>query len=198
VVLEVDDGGDWVEVTTHAGRPVDSTFADFLMAHTPYPLKPPEDPQTHTYWVGWQPVGHMHDRAGLPLGEYRLHVYGLRATGGTSWPFETEAYEVTSDPFEVLPATIDFEISGSDLYLWLQAYERGFRLVGLNGSSTGENPVPDHEVTLSWTLDDGSSYEETLTGALSGSRTLLSGAIPDGATGLVVTDIYGNTGELRF
>ncbi len=196
VVLESEYGGDWAEVTTHAGRPIDSTLADFLMAHTPYPLEPAEDEQTHTYWVGWQPVGHMHDRAGLPEGEYRLHVYGQRATGGTSWPYETEAYEITSDPFTVVPATIEIEASGSDLYLSLPAHERGFRLIGLGGSSTGDNPLPEHEATVTWVLDDGSSYDEELVGAASGDRTLLSGVIPDGAESVVVTDVYGNGGEL--
>jgi hypothetical protein len=198
VVLEVNEGGGWVEVTTRAGRPIDSHLPDFLMAHTPDPLKPPEDEQTHVYWVGWQPVGHMHDRAGLPLGSYRLHVYGQRATGGTTWPFETEPYEITTEPFEVLPATIEVDASATDLWLSLPAHERGFRLIGLGGSSTGDNPLPEHSATLSWSLDDGTSYEETLVGVADGHRTYLAGAIPEGATGLVVTDIYGNTGETRF
>ncbi len=198
VVLEVNDGGEWVEVTTHAGRPVDSALPDFLLAHTPFPLKPPEDDQTHTYWVGWQPVSHVIDRAGLPLGEYRLHVYGQRATGGTTWPFETEAYEIETEPFEVVPATIEVAASGSDLWLSLPAHERGFRLIGLGGSSTGDNPLPEHTATLTFTLDDGSEQVEDLVGSADGYRTYIAGAIPDGAVSVVVEDIYGNSGELTL
>ncbi len=199
VVLEMNDGGTWVEATTHAGRPVDSTLPDFIIAHTPHPLDPAEAEQTHSYWVGWQPVSHVVDRAGLPLGEYRLHVYGQRATGGVSWPFETEPYEITSDPFEVIGATIEVEASETDLWLSLPGHERGFRLIGLEGSRNGDNPLPEHTATFSWSLDDGSSLEEELVGVSDGAgRSWFGGAIPAGATAVVVTDIYGNTGELRL
>jgi hypothetical protein len=198
VVLEVQDGGDWVEVTTRSGRVLDSTLPDFLLAHTPYPLKPPEDDQTHTYWVGWQPVAHMNDRAGLPLGSYRLHVYGKRATSGSSWPFVTEPYEIESDPFEVTPAVIEISASGSDLWLSLPAHERGFRLIGLGGSSTGDNLLPEHTATLTWSFADGSEQVEDLVGTADGHRTYLAGVIPDGAESVWVEDIYGNSGEAEL
>ena len=198
VVLEVQSGADWVEVTTHAGRPLDSALPDFLLSHTPYPLKPSEDLQTHTYWVGWQPVGHMLDRAGLPLGTYRLHVYGQRATSGSSYPFVTEPYEIESEPFEVVPATIEIAASGSDLWLSLPAHPRGFRLIGLGGSSTGDNPLPQHAATVTWTLDDGSQQVDDLVGVADGHRTWLAGAVPAGAVSVEVADMYDNSGALEL
>ena len=199
VVLEVQDGGDWVEVTTHAGRTVDSALPDFLMAHTPYPLKPAEDPQTHSYWVGWQPVSHMHDRAGLPLGSYRLHVYGERVTSGTSYPYVTEPYEIESEPFEVVRATIDIEASGNDLWLSLPAHERGFRLIGLNGNSRGDNPLPEHWASLVFQMSDSSEVAIEVTGVADGHRTYLADVIPEGdlsVLGVYVRDVYDNQGSL--
>ena len=199
VVLEVNEGGSWVEVTTAAGRTIDTSLPDILLSHTPYPLSPAEDPQTHTYWAGWQAVGHMRDRAGLPEGDYRLHVYGDKYVSGSSYPFESEAYELLSDTVTVLPAEIDVQVSGGDLYLSIPAHERGFRLVGLQGSRNGDNPVPEHSATATWTYSDGSSGSEELSGATDGaSRTLISGVVPGDAVAVYVEDVYGNSGEASW
>jgi len=203
VVLERQEGGDWVEVTTAAGRPITSNLHDMLLLWQPDPLYPIDAEQTHTWWVGWQPVGHVHDRAGVPEGTYRFHVYGNHYAGGASvWPWPTEAYEVTSPEFDVTAATISLTLKDGALSAWIQAPEWGYRLIDAEGSSryakeddmTGTNPVRDG--VLTWTLDDGSTQTETLKGTIGDGVTLADVAVPDGAVSLSVEDDFGNVGVL--
>ncbi|MFH1464079.1 MAG: hypothetical protein ABIO70_06820 [Pseudomonadota bacterium] len=196
IVLERLEGADWVAVTSASGRVVDSTAPDMLLAHTPNPLTPAEAPQTHTYWAAWQAVGHVRDRAGLPLGDYRLHVSGHRWLGGSVYPFETEPYEIVTEPVTVVPAVLDVAVSGADLSVSLPGPERGFRLVGLGGDARGDNPLPEQRATVTWTFPDGSSASEDLEGTASGGRTVFSGVVPEDVVAIEVLDIYGNVGQL--
>jgi neutral ceramidase len=190
VVLEREESGDWVEVTSRSGRPITDTMADILLAWTPDPLRPWQDPQLHQWWAAWQAVGHVNDRAGFPVGTYRLRVDGETYVGGsTTWPWATEPYSVISDTFEIVPATLQVVESGGGLDIWIQAPADGYRLVDIDGNSRGENPVRG-QLTLDWS--DGTT--QVVAAQVVGSRAHVDVSFPGTASVVIVTDSYGNTG----
>jgi len=196
VGLEREVAGSWEAVLSHSGRPITEVFADILIAHTPDPLYPSEADQEHYWWAGWQAVGHVKDRLGLPLGRYRLVVRGQRATGSeTHWPFETAAYEVLGDPFEVLPGSLSLEMDSSGMWAWIEGPSNGWRLVDVDGESRGQNPVRG-TVTVSWSDSAGAQVQQEVEAVVDDTRSWLSLEIPADATSIVVTDEYGNRGEL--
>ncbi len=189
-----DDDGSWDPVTSHSGRPITDDMGDILLAWTPDPLKPVQDPQLHQWWASWQAVGHVHDRTGMPLGTYRLHVAGEAYVGGSaSWPWATESYEVTSETFEVVPVTLSVGASGDGLDIWLEAPIDGYRLIDLAGSSRGPNPVRG-SVSLDWSDGSQDVLETTVVGDV-GHVTVTA---PGGATSVTVTDQFGNQGTLAL
>ncbi len=198
VVLErQEQDGTWTEVTSNSGRAIDETMPDILLTWTPDPLYPYEGEQTHWWWAAWQAVGHVRDRAGVPAGTYRLHVTGQRyAGGGTGWPWPSETYEVTSEPFEVEPATLDVSWDGATLSAALPAPATGWRLVHLDGSSTGDNPLVEPTVTIEYA--DGTATSETPATRVEGGRTVFELSLPADATAVTVTDAYGNSGSLAL
>ena len=196
VGLEREVAGNWEPVLSHSGRPITEVFADILIAHTPDPLYPSEANQDHYWWAGWQAVGHVKDRLGLPLGRYRLVVRGHRATGSeTHWPFETAAYEVLGEPFEVLAGRLSLEMDASGLWVWIEGPSNGWRLLDVDGESRGQNPVRG-AVTVGWTDSTGAQVQQEVDAVVDGKRSRLSLEIPEDATAIVVTDEYGNLGEL--
>lgn len=197
VALERQEGGGWVEVTTAAGRPITDAMPDILLAHTPDPLYPHEDDQVHRWWAGWQAVSHFSDRAGLPLGTYRLVVSGQRYTGGEVWPFDSEPYTVEGPAFEVVPADVSIEAGDGGFWAWIQAPADGWRLVDMEGDSRGANPLRG-EVLVTWTFDGAEDVQEAVEVSTSEGRSWLAVSPPADATGVWVTDGYGNTGALEF
>ncbi len=197
VFVERLEDGDWVEVTTASGRPVNDTLHDVLLAHTPDPLYPWEDAQTHTWWAGWQVVGTYWERAGIPAGTYRLHAYG-DTYGGTAetWPWDTEPYEVISDSFEVVPAELSLSLHGSSLSASLNAPAWGYRLIDTAGYSTGANPIEDGVVTF--IAFDGTETVDSAVGTSSGGVTTFEVTVPGDAVEVVLTDVYGNIGTLEL
>lgn len=188
------DGGAWSPVTTHAGRHVNDTLPDILLVHLPSPDDAADD-QTHWWWAGWQAVGHVLDRAGVPEGTYRLHVQGRRYVGGdTTWPWTTEPYALASEPFEILPASLSLTWDGATATASLDAPDWGWRLIDIDGSSTGSNPP--RGATLSWELSDGSTSTDAASPEISGGVATFAVIPPADAVGLVITDTYGNTGRL--
>lgn len=197
VVLERQEAGTWVEVTDRSGRPITDAWADILMAYTPDPLYPLDVQQTHYWWAAWQAVGHVNDRLGVPLGLYRFKVDGQSYTGGaTTWPWPSEPYTVTSEPFEVVPATIALDYDGDGLHAWIDAPAIGWRLIDMKGSSRGRNPAAD-PLTVTWTLGDGSEQQSTVVSSISGGTNLLD-AGPSDAVSVRVEDVYGNVGSLEL
>lgn len=200
VVLEREEGGDWVPVTTAAGRTIDEGRHDILLGHTPTPLYPVEDVQTHAWWASWEAVGHWTDRTSVPLGTYRLHVTGRRWSGsGEAWPWDGIPYELSSEPFEVVPGEITVtedttELGAAGLIVSLRAPEDGYRFVASGGDEDGDNPVPG-PVTVDVTRLDAT---DTLTVEPSpiDTRSLLSLVLPDDWVSVQVTDADGNVGEL--
>jgi len=197
VILERLDGDEWSAVTTGSGRLVSDTLPDIITAHTPDPLYPWDAPQTHIWWAGWQAVPHSGSRTSLPVGTYRLHAYGEVYSGTEdSWPFTTTDYDVASDPFEVVEATVTLERTDAEVWASIQSPPHGFRLIDLAGSSVGNNPVRD--ATLQWIMADGSTVEDEAEGEIVDQRTRFATTAPDGAVGLLVTDPDGNSGSLEF
>jgi neutral ceramidase len=191
------EDGSWAEVQTAAGRAVTDAEHDMLLLHFPDPLYPFEEAQSHTWWVVWQAVGHVADRAGLPEGTYRLHVTGQHYAGGaTTWPWPTTAYEITSEPFLVEPAELTLSWDGSSLRASLDAPAWGYRLVHLEGSSTGSNPLV--EPTLTWRMADGSELPAAESPTTSGGASVWTPSVPEGAVSAVVTDQYGNEGQISL
>jgi hypothetical protein len=190
------EGGSWETVLTGSGRPV-SNGPDILLAHTPDPLLTFDQQQTHYWYAAWQAVGHVADRAGLPVGTYRLHVAGHSYVGDSlTYPWDTDDYTVDSSPFELTPATITLARSGSDLSASLVGPERGYRLVGMDGAYRGNNPLPEDWASVHVVYGDGTSEDLTQTGTRGGGVTTFAGVIPDGAVEVDVEDVYGNRGTL--
>jgi hypothetical protein len=195
VVLEREIDGEWIEVTSYSGRPITDTEPDILLSHTPDPLYPYTDAQEHRWWAGWQAVGHVWDRAGVPEGSYRLHVYGQTFAGdATTWPWPVDDYEIVSDTFEVLPVEISLSIEEDVLLAWIEAPTWGYRLVDMDGDSHGANPV--HDLTLTWLLEDGSETSEIPETSTDNEVTVAEITMPEGAVGILVEDRYGNLGQL--
>lgn len=192
VVLEKDTGGgNFAPVTTRSGREVSDDFTDILETWTPNPLNPANDPQVHQWWAAWQAVGHMQDRASLPLGTYRLHVYGQSWAGGdTSWPWTTTTYDFESEPFDVVAGTIVVEPDADGVWLSLPGPANGWRLVDIDGNSRGNNPVRG---TVTVTVDRGDPVAMTPDRIENGRAHLTLDM--NGTRTVIVTDAAGNTGE---
>jgi neutral ceramidase len=192
VVLQRLEDGEWVDVTTRAGRKVDEAGHDILLGHTPDPLYPADAEQRHYWWAAWQAVPHHHDRTGLELGIYRLAVTGRSWDGGeTHYPWSSSEYTLESDSFEVVPAKIRLFAHDSGLQAWIDAPDNSWRMIDLEGTSNGVNPIVG-PVTVEW--DNGTT--EILDPSTSGSTSWLGDSIPEDATSVTVTDAYGNSGTL--
>lgn len=196
VTLERQVGGNWEPVTTPNGRTITDSRHDILKVWTPTPLAPAEALQEHTWWAVWQAVDHTRDRTGLPLGTYRLKVDGQTYGGtATTWPWDSSPYSLTSDPFEVVPATLDVSVVGEGLSVSLRSPADGFRYIQAGGQVQGNNPVPG-EITLEWS--GPTQTTEVVTGTPQGNRTVLTVVPPADATGVTVTDAFGNTGTIAL
>lgn len=197
VVLERDDGGSWVEVTTRSGRPVTEAYTDILLTNTPDPLYPITADQQHYWWAAWQAVPHVHDRAGLPAGTYRLKVTGAKYAGGSQqWPWASEPYELASEPFAVVPAEIVLEAVTDGLFASIHSPSEAWRLIDLEGDSKGTNPVRG-ELTVQIARSTGEETVAVEAFEIVDGRSHVAVDLTD-ALSVTVTDGYGNTGTLTF
>jgi neutral ceramidase len=197
VTLEQKVNGRWTEVLSASGRPISDTLPDILLSHTPDPLYPYYDAQNHYWWASWQAVGHYFDRTAVPLGWYRLKARGDNATGASqTWPWDSEPYTVTSDPFEVVPAEISVEYMDGTVSASIDGPSAGYRLIDIEGSSVGQNPV--HEATITWTLSDFSETTVAVEGTHEDGLSLFEVTAPEGAVELILTDSDGNSGVHFF
>ncbi|MEQ1566164.1 MAG: neutral/alkaline non-lysosomal ceramidase N-terminal domain-containing protein [Myxococcota bacterium] len=193
VVLERQEGSEWAAVTTAAGRRIDEGRHDIWLAHTPTPLYPVEGEQTHQWWAAWQAVSHWDDRAGLPLGTYRLRIAGHRYGGAAAtWPWDTEPYTLTTDPFEVVPAEITVTPGDVAVHAALVAPPHGYRMIHLDGDYAGENPLVG-PVTVEVQTPAGTT-SSTVEPALDGTGSALPVVVPSDWTAVTVTDTFGNRG----
>ena len=197
VVLERLDGGEWVEATSPSGRPITDTTPAILVSHTPFPLEKGSIDREHVWWASWQAVGSSVDRMGLPLGQYRLSVSGQHYESGESgWPWQVAPYIVTSDEFELEPATISIAQAPDGLELWLEAPVDGWRLIDEKGQHRGDNGVFG-SVSIEFDTEFG-PVVETAEPEVSGHRSLAVVEVPESVISVVVVDQYGNRGELSL
>lgn len=194
---EVEDA--WATVRTAAGRPLASPRHDMILSTTPDPIAPFTVQQTHYWWVAWQAVGHVHERAGLPEGTYRLRVDGRTYAGGaTTWPWPSDAYSLVSPPFAIRPAEVTLSLAGTTLTGSIDAHPAGFRLIDVAGNSRGANPV--RNATIRAHYADGDAVTVPLMETIADQRTrweLDAGAL-EGAVALTVVDAYGNAGTIEL
>jgi neutral ceramidase len=194
--LEAEDGT-WTDVLSPSGRPIDEAMPDILLAHTPDPLYPSSAEQTHRWWVIWQAVSHNGARAAIPTGTYRLHVQGHHYTGGADhWPWPSESYELSSEPFDVVAGQIELSISEDSLQASLTAPAWGYRLISLDGSSTGANPLEDP--ILTWELSDGSTQVSDAEPTSLNGWSVFNAPPPEGAIAATVVDAAGNQGRIEL
>jgi len=195
ILLQREEAGSWVDVTTPTGRSIDDAGHSILVGHTPFPLQPFTAEQDHRYWAAWQAVGHTTDKASLPLGTYRLHVEGQRFVGSeTQWPFTTEPYTVDSDAFEIVPAELAIREADGGFLVALPAPELGFRLIDLAGSSTGDNP-PEGPVTYTLRIEGEPDQQGALDQTLDGLPFLPIDTTSGTVLEIVVEDAAGNVGS---
>ena len=193
VLLEHEVGGEWESVRTKSGRPITEAMADILVGYTPDPLFPHSADQKHYYWAAWQAVGHVNDRMGLPLGNYRFRVDGRKYIGNSeTWPWDSEPYEMVTESFELVPATVQLEESTDGVWAWVDAHALGFRLADIDGNSRGRNPIRG---TISVDVD-GTVTDIDVSDIVDGRAKILVDV--SAATAISVTDAYGNTGSLTL
>lgn len=191
--------GSWETVLTPSGRPITSG-PDILVTTTPSPEAPATATQTHTWYAAWQALDHTNDRAGLPTGTYRLHVLGREYTGSnTTWPWDSSEYEVIGPTVEVVEGALSVDvINGNQLRASIPGPARGYRLVAMNGSYRGANPLPDDHAFVTLTYADMTEATVEVTGVESGGTTVFDAASVDltGVTHVHVEDAYGNQGDV--
>jgi hypothetical protein len=137
----------------------------------------------------------VNDRAGLPVGTYRLHVVGNTYTGSsTTYPWDSTEYTVESAAFEVVPAAITVSASGDTVTASLVGPARGWRYIGHDGAYRGNNPLPTDQGSVRVVYGDGTEATVDLVGSHSDGVTLFAGVSLEGAVRVDVTDVYGNTG----
>lgn len=180
--------GTWETVVRRSGRPVQD--GDLLLTWSPDPPPPTASTsRTHYYTVEMQvasPLGMpgldaIADRWGMPEGNYRFRVVH-------------SMYEVTSDPFEVVPATFEASVttSGTAATVTLGAQnDHGFRLLSLQDGTRSNGLVPLQGSELTVTIDPGAGMvrTETLTTDDAGQVTVMDAV---GAT-VTLTDRFNNS-----
>jgi len=195
--IERNEAGTWIPITTQAGRVIDEGMPDILLATTPDPLAPFVVEQSHRWWMAWEAIDHAVDRTGLPTGTYRVVVEGQRYTGGnTTWPWNTESYEVLSPEFEVVPSVLDLSMGPEGLTAAFTAHSDNFRLISLDGNPQGDNPL-EGDVTVEYF--DGTTLidSQVVNPETAEERSLLAVIEPAAPfTEIRVTDAFGNTGKL--
>ncbi len=186
-------GGSFEDVARRSGRTV--TDGELLLTHTPDPLLREGTMERTHYWaVEWQAVvpwgtpdlDEVADRPGLALGTYRFHVEG-------------DGYSLDSDPFEVVPATLEVAATraGTDIAATASYHAPdGWRLLSTSGSSNQPVPVSTGPLTVELVLSGGGTRTfADLTPSAEGGVTVDAGTDAADATAVRVTDRFGNTGE---
>lgn len=206
--------GDFEPVVLPDGRELDDQGYDLILTYTPDPLADPYDDfdRTHYWFAEWQVVT---DRpslgwsAGVPLGRHRFRAsFRLPDPADGEYPFEGALAEVTSEPFEVVPAPVEVSITSQDastvvLDARYAAPPRGYRLLDLVADSRGTTPIDggDDDPMVTLTVHDPSGGLQQLTAAAepsgASSRIVLDvAAWAPGTYTVDVDDVFGNRGTV--
>jgi hypothetical protein len=193
VTLERAVGPGWAPVTRRSGRSVSD--ADVLLYYAPVPLIRTATPQEHVWAVEWQPVpwtgsggalDELDHRGAVPLGQYRFHVVG-------------DGWELSSDPFDVVAATLVVTGSrvGTEIRAELSLHApRGYRLLALDNPSNRPVRVKNNPVTVIGRAAGGAALGPPRTGTTSATGVVAVdfGANAVDVVSIDVTDSFGNTG----
>ena len=121
---------------------------------------------------------------------------GKHVGGSEHWPWSAEAYEVVSEPFEVVPAELTLTSEEDGLWVSLRGPEDGYRLLTLQGDHRGDNPV-DGPLTVVVIEGDEQTTHTVEAGLVTEGRSWVEIDL-DGAEEVEVTDAYGNAGWLSL
>jgi neutral ceramidase len=204
VVVERMNGSAWEPLVDAGGRPASSLRGSVIITYAPSPLEATA-PDSHLYAATWQAVppdpytGDALAPLSLAPGTYRL-----RATGRALAPSgDAEDYSVASEPFEVVAAELHSDASwtanGSDVeVVALIGPAPGMRALREGASpSDGVLSLPGPSWTLTITLDDATTLEETVSPDSNGRATLtLDPATVAQIASVEVRDPVGNGGML--
>lgn len=183
----------WEPLRRRSGRVISD--ADVLISWTPNPLNHEGGERTHYWSVEWQAVPGLGqpgfeavtDRAGLPLGRYRIVVEG-------------PDYALVSSPFTVGPGNIEIARTGGtgtsvELSLGYHA-PGGYRLLDEQTGATRLAPIRGGTVDVVVTAGAGvtRNVDDVVVGA-DGHATFDAGA---GAVSVEVTDRFGNVGTFTL
>lgn len=206
--------GAWQTVVHPSGRPWSEAGYQILLTYTPDPLDHTQQ-QTHYWMASFQTVTDepsLDYSAGMALGRYRFRVVGKTvAQDPGTFPWNTDAYVLYSNPFEVVAQTgltvsatyASGKVSISAAY---PANERGFRLISMNADNErSTNPLNKgnrSSVQASVAIYDSSNVLQwqaqnvTFTTQQGASlATVTPATLPAGTYSLVVTDVFGNLGK---
>ena len=119
---------------------------------------------------------------------------GFTSNSATTWPWPSTTYDLTSPEFELVAGEVSLAWDGASLSGALDAPAAGFRLVDMEGSSQGANPV--RGATITAIHPDAESPLTPTTETISGGRTVWTFGPDDlsGAVAISVEDEYGNAG----
>lgn len=152
VVQREQDDGTWEDILTPSGAPISDALPDVIVAYTPLPLygtDGDDPPRQHLYQAIWQAVDvwpGLDERGALPLGRYRFAVSGNRRDpADDAYPFDAIPWELQSEPFEVVPATMEIEGGTGDGIVALRvryaAATEGYRLLSMQGGEKDPTPL---------------------------------------------------------
>jgi hypothetical protein len=97
-----------------------------------------------------------------------------------------------SEEFEVVPANVTVSVDPYGILASLKAPPHGYRLIDIDGSESGDNPLVG-PITVHIEAPSGSS-DQSVEATLEGTQSRLAVTVPADWTYVSVTDAYGNTG----
>jgi neutral ceramidase len=190
VKLQMDVGGNWVDLKRRSGRLVDD--GEVVLAYTPNPLQR-MGPQTHYWvaewqavpWVGQIGVDGLSDRGGVALGRYRFHVEGK------GWALDSQPFDVVAGGVTVMATRMGGNIRTTVRY----HAPKGWRLMDMLLMSN--QPVPLRSQVVNVEVRNGSTVLNTMSLTTDPNGVV---TVPDNAAAnnVQVSDRFGNTANVAL